>query len=61
MSGPDDKVLLTTLWERTSQKGTVYLSGYLGKARLVAFRGEPTEDGAPTWKLFVQAGKDAGR
>ena len=52
----DEKILLTTLWERTSAKGTVYLSGFLGKARLVAFRGDPLEDGTPTWKLFISPG-----
>ena len=53
------KILLTTLWERTSAKGTVYLSGYLGKASIVAFRGEPTADGTPTWDVFVSPGKGA--
>lgn len=51
------KVLLTTLWERTSQKGNVYLAGFLGKASVVAFRGEPTADGTPTWDVYVSPGK----
>lgn len=55
------KVLLTTLWERTSQKGTVYLAGYLGRASIVALGGEPTEDGTPTWDVYVSPDKGAGR
>ena len=49
---------LTTLWERTSARGQPYLSGYLGKARVVAFSGEPREDGTPTWDVYVAAGKE---
>ena len=59
-SSASGKVLLTTLWERTTAKGTVYLSGYFGKASIVAFRGEPTADGTPTWDAFVSPGKGAG-
>jgi hypothetical protein len=54
MSAPAPKVLLMTLWERTSARGTRYLSGFLGKAKLIGFKGEPTADGTPTWNLFVQ-------
>ena len=57
----DEKVLLTVLWERTSAKGTPYLSGFLGKATLIGFRGDPLDDGTPTWKLYVSPGKDRGR
>ena len=48
------KVLLTTLTERTSAKGNVYLAGWLGKARVVGFRGEEDEHGQPTWNLYLQ-------
>jgi len=58
MSAPSQKVLLTTLWERTSAKGNVYLSGFLGKARVVGFRGEPTAEGVPTWNLYLTPGKE---
>lgn len=47
------KVLLMRLSERTSGKGNAYLSGWLGKARLVAFRGEPDERGNPTWDVYA--------
>ena len=60
-SSASGKVLLTTLWERTSAKGTVYLSGYLGKASVVALRGEPAADGTPTWDVYVSPGQGAGR
>ena len=46
-------VLLLTLSERTSGKGNRYLSGWLGKASVVAFAGEPDKHGNPTWDLFV--------
>ena len=50
-AGP--RVLLLTLSERTSGKGNRYLSGWLGKASVVAFAGEPDRHGNPTWDLFV--------
>jgi hypothetical protein len=57
MTGPNGKVLLTTLWQRTSTRGNEYLSGFLGKAKVIAFRGEPTADGTPTWNVYLQPGK----
>jgi hypothetical protein len=51
MSGP--RVLLTTLSVRTSAKGNTYLSGWLGKASVVAFQGEPDKYGNETWDLFL--------
>ena len=59
-SSTSGKILLTTLYERTSQKGNVYLSGLLGRASVVAFRGEPTADGTATWDVYVSPGKSAG-
>jgi hypothetical protein len=53
----DEKVLIATLWQRTSGKGNEYLSGFLGKARIIGFRGDPTAGGTPTWNLYVQRGK----
>jgi hypothetical protein len=47
------RVLLTTLSVRTSAKGRPYLSGWLGKASVVAFEGEPDRWGNPTWDLFL--------
>ena len=48
-----NRVLLMQLSERTSAKGNAYLSGWLGKAGVVAFRGEPDKYGNETWDLFV--------
>jgi hypothetical protein len=50
---PGPCVLLLTLSARTSAKGRLYLSGWLGKASVVAFPGEPDKHGNPTWDLFV--------
>jgi hypothetical protein len=47
------KVLLTTLTERTSAKGNVYLTGWLAKARVVGFRGDDDEHGNPVWNLYL--------
>ena len=47
------RVLLATLSERTSARGNAYRSGWLGKASVVGFRGEPDKHGNPTWDLFV--------
>ena len=54
----DQKVLVTTLWQRTSGERNEYLSGFLGKARIIGFKGEPTPDGTPTWDIYVQPGKE---
>src|SRR3954453_21833177 len=48
-----NRVLLLTLSERVSGKGNTYLSGWLGKASVVAFRGEDDRHGNPTWDVFV--------
>jgi hypothetical protein len=53
MMAQPPKVLLTTLTERTSAKGNVYLTGWLAKARVVGFRGEDDEHGNPTWNLYL--------
>jgi hypothetical protein len=47
------RVLLTTLSVRTSAKGRPYLSGWLGKASVVAFAGQPDKHGNPTWDVFL--------
>jgi hypothetical protein len=52
MNGP--RLLLMTLAERTSGKGNLYLSGWLGKARVVAFKAkEPDKYGNDQWNVFV--------
>ena len=47
------RVLLTTLSVRVSAKGRQYLSGWLGKASVVAFAGQPDKHGNPTWDVFL--------
>jgi hypothetical protein len=52
MNGP--RVLLMTLSERTSAKGLAYLSGWLGKAKLVGFRSKENDKyGNPVWEIYV--------
>ncbi len=55
MSGPrEPRVLLLTLSERTSAKGTRYFTGYLGKAKLVAFLDkDPDKFGNPVWSVYA--------
>lgn len=53
LGGPASRVLLTTLLVKTSAKGRPYLSGFLGKAAVVAFEGEPDKFGNPRWDLFL--------
>jgi hypothetical protein len=47
------RVLLTTLSVRVSAKGRQYLSGWLGKASVVAFAGQPDKHGNPTWDVYL--------
>jgi len=49
-----DRVLLLILSERTSARGLTYLSGWLGKAKMVGFKArEPDKYGNPVWEIFV--------
>ena len=58
----DDKILLTTLFEKKSQAGRTYFSGRLGKTRIVMFLDrQPAEDGTPTWSLFLTPAGDTAR
>ena len=47
------KVLLAVLTECQSAGGNVYLRGWLGASNLVGFRGEPYDQGRPTWNLYL--------
>ena len=54
MNGP--RVLLATLSVRTSTKtGRPYVTGWLGKSRLIGFSGEPDKFGNRTINLYLQA------
>ncbi len=57
---PEAKVLLLTLSRRTSAKGREYMSGWLGKASVVAFQGEPDKFGNETWEVFVATPQPCG-
>jgi hypothetical protein len=53
MSGP--RVLLMRLSIRESARGTEYLSGFLGAARLVGFKAkEPDRYGNDVWEVYAQ-------
>ncbi len=47
------RVLLTRLTECVSAKGNRYMRGWAGENNLVAFEGEPDEQGRPRWDLFL--------
>jgi hypothetical protein len=47
------KVPLMTLTVRTSKNGNQYLSGFLGQASVVEFKGKTTYYGE-TWNIFLQ-------
>ena len=57
-------VLLATLSVRQSAKGNEYLSGWLGRTRVIALAGEPDRFGNATWNIFLaepRHGPAAGR
>ena len=52
----EPRVLLCTLSVPTSQKtGRPYVTGWLGKSRLIGFAGEPDRYGNRTIDLYLQA------
>ena len=54
MNGPPQaRVLFATLTECVSGRGSAYLRGWAGASNLVAFAGEPDEQGRPTWDLYL--------
>ena len=60
-------VKLTEVWERTSSKGNVYYSGFLGASQLLIFRdGERPHPSRPdetiiVWKVLLQERDQAPR
>ena len=55
------RILLAELRQRTSARGTTYLTGWLGKAAVVGFLAdEPDDKGNPVWRLFVEEPQPAG-
>jgi hypothetical protein len=59
--GPEPRVLLLRLAERTSARGTKYLSGLLGLASVVAFEArEPDKFGQRAWDVFVSPQRPKG-
>ena len=60
MSAP--RVLLCRLSIRESSEGTPYLSGYLGCARVVAFKGRELDKfGNEVWEVFLAENDDQQR
>lgn len=47
------RVLLAELTECVSGAGRPYLRGWLGASNLVAFEGEPDEQGRRVWRLYL--------
>ena len=50
------KMPFTDLWERTSAKGTVYYSGFIGGLRVIGFRETLADKNQPVIRLFLQEG-----
>ena len=59
-SASKKRVLLLELHERTSQRGTRYLSGWLGKASVIAFAEETNERGETLWQLYCEEPRPMG-
>jgi hypothetical protein len=48
------KVLLVRFVQKMSQRGTIYLRGWMGSARLVGFlSNEPDKDGNQVWDIYA--------
>lgn len=56
----NDKVLLAVLEERQSASGTRYLSGWLGKARIVGFLDREAPEGKTQWQVYAQTPQPRG-
>jgi hypothetical protein len=54
-------VELTLLYEKTSARGTRYMVGRLGHARITLLPGVAAEDGTATWRMLLrEASKSRG-
>jgi hypothetical protein len=53
-SGQQSKVLVLKLRQRTSGRGTVYLDGWMGQAKLLGFKeAERDEYGNEVWSVYA--------
>jgi hypothetical protein len=53
-SGQQAKVLVLKLRQRTSERGTVYLDGWMGQAKLLGFKeAERDEYGNEVWSIYA--------
>lgn len=52
-AGQQARVLFARLTEAISASGRPYLKSWAGASNLVAFKGEPDEQGRPTWDLYL--------
>lgn len=50
MPNPEDKI--GALWERTSSKGTAYMSGEIEGVKIVLFKNQRTNDKQPHWTIY---------
>lgn len=51
----ENKIQLMALWENTSKSGAVYMTGTLGRNRIVAFKNNRKEkDSHPDWLVYLQ-------
>ena len=51
----EPRVLLATLSIRQSKAGRTYVTGWLGKSKLIGWSGEPNKFGNRTIDLYLQA------
>jgi hypothetical protein len=50
----ESRVLVLKLRQRTSERGTVYLDGWMGQAKLIGFKdAEPDEYGNEVWSVYA--------
>jgi hypothetical protein len=58
----ENRVLLMMLSEKTSAKGSLYMTGWLGKAKVVAFKSrEPDKYGNEQWEVFVATPRETSQ
>ena len=53
-----DMIQIGGLWENKDKKDNVYLSGYLGNAKIIIFKnGFKKEQKHPDWIMYIAEGK----
>jgi hypothetical protein len=59
MSAFPPSVELVTLYEHVSSRGTRYMLGRLGSARIVVLPGDAMPDGTATWRVLIQERRES--